>query len=345
MALAENFTPSGDKVPENSPRSGYELLKKADIREPIKGREESYIPWEATPARIGDPDVVSHQSDVARQARDMLALVPSFITKQQMDFVEMIYLSREANRNVNNSHSYDNLLNADALSDDLQIADMYRRAELGLACPRELLTLMDSLGMGSIELAKLTHIYGHRLEFLDPMRKDIESTITLRGGIVYDDPNEEFEIIALDSGVTNKRGVTDSLAMKRKRAIGKIDKTVIFERTSFIVRIDEMSDFDQELSRKMRELDEALPESIRIKAMLWDGKLETEVKRLVDGDDLISTIPLSSTTYAFNPINRLALDVREEAEKAARIKRDEASMPETKRMRDMGAIAFFPSRS
>jgi len=211
---------------------------------------------------------------------------------------------------------------------------MIDRGVIGVASPAELAYIRHILDIPSVELASLTHPYGKEIEHLNDMRRAVAETVYLLGGEFAegDDALPEYQIRFHDSAMksheseplrppatcerfedgsklihdyneTKRRSmlrVQDGVIMTRKRKIGElIDGTVISERTSFILRIDEASGFDQEVAARMRDVEfDNGPEA---KQKLWEvGNLSEIVPTLLYSNNMQGTIPLSSTIYASN---------------------------------------------
>lgn len=285
----------------------FENTPGSSLREPEVNRYGDYLrlPWGATPFNSRDERIAKYQKGMVRLERQMLKGKPSCVYGDMEDYVETMFLARDANRTTNNSYSISDMLYGELLETNSEVQDMYERASLGKASPLELLNVFESLGMGSIELAKLTHLYGYRLEHLEPMRQAIKDMIIEKNGVAFDDLQEELRVIAFDRSVTASAMAKSAFTIKRKRLVGLVGETRIYERTSFIIRIDEISDFNPELAKKIRSIvtDEPLD-------MQLDLEIELEIRRLVEGNDLISTIPLSTTVYAQNPAVQEAIERR-----------------------------------
>jgi len=290
------------------------------LPEPIR---PGYYPWEATPGKINHYAIAESQAEVRDQALRALDpdLRPPFVSDALADFVEQTYLSREANRAVENSESYDESLHI--LADlDLDLKLKLEKAELGRAKPSEILELIDELGMDSAELARLTHIYGYRLEYQQAMREHVKAAIWSKDGEVYDEPEVKYAISSFDVSFDEQGRLSRpiAIAMNRKTAVGRVGGTVIYERTTFILRIDQGSDINQDLARYIRLLDSRDPAVI-----MADSRFIAEVERLLNPGDLESVIPMSTTIYACNSENR-ALNKQERRNRKTELNRDIEAM-------------------
>jgi len=255
-----------------------------------------YRAWEPTPGNQRHPNVGSMQDAALQQAQTILELYrPSHLSNELFKFVELFYYSREANRNVKNIDSYRcSQIPLEEIGKDSVLSCIHEEAMAGRASVHDLLYYMHQVGMPSIELAKLTHIYGHRLEHLPAMRSEIVRAIVDHGGAVTQD-KEVFEIIDSDRSITMTSTPKHGIAMKRKRRIGIVKDIVVLERLSFIVRIDDESKLSGDITSAIKKTEVKSDESRQ--SLLHSG-LEDEVKLLLKNDDLETIIPLSTTTYA-----------------------------------------------
>ncbi len=336
--------------------------EKGAILEP---QRQDYKPWHATPGNVCHPGVVLRQSEARGQTAASLALAierrPPFANPDHESyvngldaFVEMVYWARGANRAIKNTDSFNQPLYDRVDLDPTQRAKL-EKAELGSAEPDEILELIDKLGMGSAELAGLTHIYGYRIEFQQAMREHVKDAINSRGGDVYDKPEITYDIIAVDTSITHKDHLSIAIAMKRNTVVGCVDETVIYERTTFIVRIDKASQLDQKVAEYLRTIsltkqkagtgpsDDPIGWKDQV---MQDGRLVEEIKWLLESNAFESVIPMSTTIFASNDANHKLLEARREQDKLPLRQRNEASTPELQVQRfqqHMGAAAVLGS--
>lgn len=286
--------------------------------EPIEGRIRPYIPWEPTPLR--PRNVSEHQEAVRRQHLDILEKhKPGFVTPMLYQFIETMYWHREANRSTKNIESYRNSLYALSDVPDPLLHQYVSFADAGEARPTELLYIMDKLGMSSIELAKLTHSYGYRLEHLPDMRKSVQDSILSAGGEYYQNPEESFKIEAFDQSVNDDQPCI-GVMMRRKRKIGTTASADIFERSSFIVNLYRSSHLDSELIKTLQnfiaeaEFHHNSDISGDVYSLAYaianqNRRFDTAIKAHMDADDFETLIPLSTTIWAANEeTNRKVLE-------------------------------------
>lgn len=311
-------------------------------------------PWSPTPGRfanIDNPEIAKNQALVRFQAQIALHALyfrPSFADPENdsyvpglHDFVETVYESREAERGTNNVNSFNDML-CDPDDIDSKIKDKLERARFGSARPDEILELMDELGMGSAELAKLTHIWGYRLEYLGDMREQVKQAIEDKFGEVYARPATKYGIIAIDKSTFNGSYRLNAIAMKRKTLVGRVDNTAVYERTTFIVRIDKKSRIDREVASYLKSINSDDTSEL-ISRIMKDGRLVEEARRLVAMDDLDSVVPMSTTIFGRNDVNLGLLEARRQAIKLQEKNDNDAMSPELIlhcAQRRLGAVAI-----
>lgn len=310
-------------------------------------------PWSPTPGRpanIDNPEIAKNQALVRFQAQIALHALyfrPPFVTPENEvyvpglhDFVETVYESREAERGTNNANSFNDML-GDLDDIDSKIKDKLERARFGSARPDEILELMDELGMGSAELAKLTHIWGYRLEYLGDMREQVKQAIQDKFGEVYTHPATKYGIIAIDKSDFNGNYRLNAIAMKRKTLVGRVDNTAVYERTTFIVRIDKKSRIDREVASYLKSINSDNTAEL-ISRIMQDGRLVEEATRLVAMDDLDSVVPMSTTIFGRNDVNLGLLEARRQVIKLQEKNDNDAMSPELIlhcAQRRLGAVA------
>ncbi len=306
--------------------------------------------WSATP---GNAEISRKQDETGVLAWAALLdprLRPPFANNEHdsyveglYEFVELVYLSREANRAAKNFDSYNQKLYQVVDTDpSLCLEDKLAKAEAGNAHPIEILALIDGLGMGSAELAKLTHIWGYRLEYLKRMREQVNEAIQDRLGVVYDEPITKYGIIGINNSTHNGNNRLNAIAMKRKTLVGQVDDTAIYERTTFIVRIDKKSHIDREVASYVKSIDVDNTAEL-IKRIIQDGRLVDEAIRLVAKNDLESVVPMSTTIFGRNDVNLGLLETRRQADKLQVKRYNDAMSPELQQLcikSRLGAVAI-----
>jgi hypothetical protein len=305
------------EVTENNSFKNPSLTNESfdDTDETLDPRSELHgwhLTWGATPLNFNGKQMDIYKVLNKRIERGAPKSTPLDVRK----FVSQHFMSRFFQRQNRNSKSFSDRGSIVIDNLDEQYHEILCAAIDGSSNPNDLLKLREKLDMPSIELARLTHPYGTHMETLDEMRQAIDFAIESNGGELIDD--DSMTTYGVDGGHIRDKGENIELGflMKRKRVRGILpDGTVIIERSTFVLRVDKESRLDQDIARQFR--------SIKIdKNPDWNKQVMEVINaynlmpKLLSNDEFDIAIPLSTTTYAFNPQRVYEL---EEVEKEKRI--------------------------
>ena len=245
-------------------------------------------------------------------------------------------------RGVANHENYlSSLRSPDEFKQNELLSDMIARAETGHASPAEILLVRNALGIRSAELACLTHPYGDKIEVLQTMRDVVRQSVETLGGVYTATPDVRYRVkgvidetslaeshlipeitrdIPFMLGVAPREkqwipDYTKGLFMTRKRTLGTMpDGTVIRERTSFILRIDQVASPEQ-----MARLSQLDPYDEHWYDKILDTlDLDGMVGPLLANDAFDIVVPVSSTIYAFNEQTAAEIAAKEAHERELR---------------------------
>lgn len=226
------------------------------------------------------------------------------IPEELKSFMADCFSTRFNARAMKNYESYAERLNNIVLSDmpdDLQ--DQHERAMRGTASPEQLIVVRRTLGMKAIELARLTHPYGAKVELLDPMREVAREAIRRQGGIVLDaaDYQDKFKIRTADLLISpDDHEEMMGLLVTRRRNVGLLDDdTLVMERSSFVIPTYEGGAYDPALSRAMRKVP-LVNNPDAIQQLHEAGQIDTVVPQLIQAQDFRAAMPQSTTIFAYN---------------------------------------------
>ncbi|MDN5275820.1 MAG: hypothetical protein JWN33_469 [Candidatus Saccharibacteria bacterium] len=264
------------------------------------------LTWAASPLQlIGRPDITEQQHQVFDALLERTASdVPFDVPKNIQDFMAVNFMTRFHERSMKNVESHDSRLKKDISDIPLDQLGVYERALNGNASPSELLWVRRTFGMRSIELSKLTHPYGKMIDLLVPMREAVTSAVLENGGKVYE-PTETQKLKLLRGEMvppsdTNEATKYAAVAMTRKRLVGEVDDdTRIYERSSFIIRVDEATHLDPEITDALNYL-QLSNNSNLIQDFLTIPYISSKVFAFLDNNNFDVAIPLSTTVYAYN---------------------------------------------
>jgi hypothetical protein len=282
------------------------------------------LEWGASPLNaFHDPELWESQEQVKRELEERTLFVPDSLTDIPDDIQEYVnssFVVRFTNRLMAN---YDNfslrlVKSYEEFSQDDQeaLVTLEERAIRGKASPAELLYFRQLTGIASIELGCLTHPYGNSIELLDEMRASVTEAATMLGGELLDTP-DVLAVKQADNVYLRQPEafVKDSILMTRKRDLAELpDGSIVRERSSFVVRIDEQSGFSQRRAQSIRKIPLFANPNWR-KHLAIAGDLDNTVPPFLESNDFKVAIPLSTTIYAFNRGTEEEVDVRDQLAK------------------------------
>lgn len=220
------------------------------------------------------------------------------------DYIHRTFAKRFASRGEANEENfitalhyedYESILNEDELA-------IVERARFGKASPAELILVRELLQMKSIELACLTHPYAENIgETLEEMHFAVKYATELFGGEYFDEPETIFKVKESLADTSLVADLSRGVLMTRKRTTGMLaDGTYIRERSSFVLRTDPESGFDQAI---IARLDEAIEEDPTLDWKTWlidNENIDVLADQLLDCGGSSRVIAISTTIYAFN---------------------------------------------
>ncbi len=301
---------------------------------------EKECAWAATPGKIYDPAISGSRAEVHNQV--MLALSPEFrpphVSESLAAFVELTYLSGRAKGENENAIGYNEQSLQCAVANNPELKLILEKANLGRANPREIVELIGACGMSSAELARVMHVYGYRVEHLEPMFEEVYDAVRSKNGVIYPNPEAKYTITALDTAVTEKDFLSIGLAMKRTGVIGRVGNTLIKQRTTFVLNIEKASPLDQNVARYLRLLPLDNPRELT-KIVIEDGRVVPELVRLLAANNFEAIVPMSTTIYACNADNLARIEAENAVERSLLILTSEAKLPEFRALRDGLSLA------
>ena len=213
-------------------------------------REEVEATWSttgATPLHYTQEELRWQREMTRALIERVHGLLGDGVSEEMCKFVEIMVLSRDARHQAKGRQNYNERLNEciegePYLSPD-ELTEVTERAAHGMASPLELLYLRHDVGMGSIELGRVTG---------DPkLVKDLEDKVgqavgKLGGSPLYDDPARvklRTFSIPVSGKLTDK---PEAVLITRRQAIAECDgDTRVMRRSSFIVPIRGISSEDR----------------------------------------------------------------------------------------------------
>lgn len=258
------------------------------------------LTWGATPLNPYYDGVLLQQAEVSRVLTRHAQDAPKDIPPHIAEYAANIFISRFRGREGANYDNYQFALKKEVFDEAAspQLTEIHDRALRGHANPAELILLRDQAEMGSVELGCVSHSYGgeHIHDYLRVMRDAIDDTIDLYGG----EHLQATRYRVKSFNFTDDHRLGDALTMTRKRDLGVLpDGTKIRERSSFIVRLDAASGFNQDLAAAMRQVS-LLDDTVWPEGLMRAGQLDKVVPPLLAANNFTTIIPLATTVYAYN---------------------------------------------
>ena len=246
--------------------------------------------------------------------------IPDNVPMEIVDYVHTTFTKRFHNRAEANEENYMTSLYKDVPEAEYspEILNMFKRGEYGQASPSELLLTRELRGIRSVELACLTHPYGERIkDELPEMREVVQSHVKLLGGTYFKDPETRYRVKEIVGYERGEEKPDKAVLMTRKRTLGAMpDGTIIRERSSFVLRLDDRSAVTEDEREAMKRVNLKQPdwEDALVKA----GNLDAIAEILLKANAFPWAIPISSTIYAFNTETARAIEERDAVELARR---------------------------
>lgn len=276
-------------------------------------RDRDTPPWEPTP---GDRSLVpNHQREVEAQLEQLVTVyAPEELPDEAKWLAYSDYYAGNARRETENKGSYGEWLTStdSELLSDPGLLEIEQKIGYGTACPDELLHFMQHTSLKSIELAKLFHPYGYRMQYVPEMRQRIDEGIKDCGGYLLEESSEEegmdkYRNIDFMKVVVPMNQKFVGYLVKYKRDIGGVihkngHPIRIVERQLAGLRLDRYSDLPFDIYKKVSQRT-----SMVHAVENWEGRMleETGLKEFVEADIQSDTaadylIPLSTTVFAYN---------------------------------------------
>ncbi|MDB5180187.1 MAG: hypothetical protein JWN12_819 [Candidatus Saccharibacteria bacterium] len=313
-----------EREPEVSlPRDLSEQKILADLARISTNSIGEPLTWGATPL-VSTWEIKIQQDDVKAEINKLFSRknTPEYVSPELAQYIEILNMSRTANRETHNLESFAYREKADLNDLPGEVLEVIDRAARGFASPAELLFIQDLLGVPTIELASLTHPYGReRIKLLKEMRPAVNNAITLMGGALVRGIKPTFKIKgAQDLRNPKKNG---AIHMTRETPFGELPSGVkVMERSSFVVILDQLPSEQAEVIRSIPyENNKNWADSLGYRGGLY--KLAPE---LLNNDDYEKAAPVSTTIVASNEALQAKLLSKEavkEAHKNAREKQQQ----------------------
>jgi len=240
------------------------------------------------------------QRRILEGLQELLSNIPEDLPLVIASYVQDTFKARFWNRLHANSENFTTgLVCSKPEKIDDRLYGMIDKGSDGNASPAELLLLRDQLGIRSLELACLTHPYGgERIKILPEMQESVRTAVELLDGEYTKAPEPRYSVKDI---VYDEEGNAAGLLMTRKRDFGHMkDGTIVRERSSFVLRVDEKSDLNLLIGAEMIEKLVSIHEIPKEDAQVYMEEFNDIISDYLSLDEFSQAIPIATTTYAFN---------------------------------------------
>jgi len=320
MSQHERYSPIGEeKFPDELLPDTIDFAALADN---VRITPFNSLDWGATPLDAYHDQILSRQqTNVRKKLEQRARFVPpevGEIPEEVRAYVAQNFLTRFNGRTLANRDNFSRRIHTDPSEFTADEEMVLHKAMWGHATPAELLYLRCKLGMGSIELGCITHPYGTHTANVEEMRDSVRAA--MRMFMVDDEPTEEedlewtFAVKQADNLLDSQNQsmyLRSAFVVTRKRDFGVLlDGSKVRERTSFVVRIDDESEFDQAVANNMRRVP-LMRNNDAMRHLTIAGKLDKVLPPFIKEKRFGTVIPLSTTIYAFNRQTEARIETRD----------------------------------
>ena len=268
-----------------------------------------WLDYSATPLRIK-----SENCDLWRDVQNTLTeRVLARLDSDTSPAVQLHLLSRGARHTTKNQQNYEIRLN-ECIEGEAPLAGrelewVEAKALDGLATPAELLRLRRSIGMGSVELARVT---GNDEHLLERMHAAIAETFAEVGADEQCEQNERIKFRAFNVDITDAKKAPEAVLATRRINVATCEvDTRIMLRESYVLPLANLS---KDVRAEILSADRSHGTETWAEMLANVDDLDTRISAAIDSD---AAIPISTTFYAVSQTVRQEQQCRHEAERAA----------------------------
>jgi hypothetical protein len=282
---------------------------------------ENYLPYEPTPIENREinpyfDEVADHQASV-RDSLDSLysSLAPADVPERVESMIELDRYVGSARRSIENLASYSAWVGSPEASAEIaagELEDAQKKILRGIFAPNEALNVLQKTSLRNLELSRVSHPYGYRMQHAYTARSAVESAVREQGGIVYPRVLASYEKINLQPRIEslddrNNYVQLQGFLVTYKRPVGYVTtesgrRVNVIERQSAAIRIDRGA---KDLPQKIADILSHIGTLSDNNYLPWLNELEDEshyeeyfTTAIQNDADVDFLIPLSTTTYA-----------------------------------------------
>lgn len=308
--------------------------------------EASARPWMVSPLDpFADKESVRQRQETLESIKSQ---VRDFAKSKKMpkpiaEYLDLSATQRFYHEEFLNGRAYD-----DRVEDSLDITETDTQHS-----PMDLLTIRESLGMPSIELAKICAVGESSSEDLAIMRAEVGNAIESLGGKVYDNGSEMASLRVINSNASlsdNARNGLGAMALtvNRKTPIGELpDGTIVKEKIQLMLIVNRtrpkpkiVHDIESVDTRRPRNKKES---SWQDEVLNIDG-FEDLVLDALEAKDRSTVVPILVTTYAHNKETQALAEAKKEEHLRELSEGDKVNLRIMNVARKFGAVAISGSK-
>ncbi|MDB5160026.1 MAG: hypothetical protein JWO99_289 [Candidatus Saccharibacteria bacterium] len=248
---------------------------------------------------------LANQEEVLSNRQTLVQHIPDNIPILVANYVQETFNNRFWARLAANDENFTTrLMHKDLLEADPRLHRMIDLGRFGKASPAELMLIRDQLGIRSLEVACLTHPYGEGIKAQLPvMRQSVKKAVEIFGGTYDEYPKPRY---GMKEVLRDESGRPVAILMTRKKDVGTLpdghggDGSIVRERSSFIMRIDDMSELrdiygDQRIDKFVAIASKGKEEQQKLLEEFNDT-----ISIFLDSNEFTEAIPIATTTYVFD---------------------------------------------
>lgn len=278
----------------NSKRTHHEYGETSLGREPSDAYPDR-SPWDPSPMDWYSGAGFEYKQRVEAFINKIIETSgPDYLPQVVRQAVLINFLGTQARLMQHNFEAYQDLLQRYDVTDE-RTANVLERARGGSATQSELVELIRDTPLVSLELAKLTHPYGVRNEYLEPMEELVLAAIDENGGVIYSDDERSAPRIKIN----HHQKHTDHFIVTSRHVIGEVGDALVAKRTAAVVLVDETLGFDADIASRMKKVVSGEPDEQWHNRVFKKSGVQEYLQALDQAEQPAWLQPISTVYYGY----------------------------------------------
>lgn len=211
--------------------------------------EPGRFPWNPSPMLWHTGEAFAYKQTVDAYINDIISTAgPSDLDENVREAIRLNYFSTQMRLMQHNFEAHEHMMAKIEVVPDESVT-ILEKAKDGLASQDELMSLLVSIPFVSVELAKLTHPFGERAEYLPEMQSLVENAVVAHDGIILDPDDRDQPRVKIN----NHKSHNDHFIVTAREIVGQMNDVVIAKRMAYMVLADPKLGFDEHIAKKMRQ--------------------------------------------------------------------------------------------